>query len=153
VTRMAQRAMTNFSVAVEIDAPPNGVMAILCDIDRWPEWTSTMTSVRRIDIGPLALGSRARVRQPKLLPAIWVVTEFDEKSGFTWMSRSPGVQVAAGHRVETTGNGCRATLSLQFSGLFGPLLARVLRGMNERYLTTEAKGLKERAEHETKRKP
>jgi hypothetical protein len=128
-------------------------MAILCDIDRWPEWTSTMTSVRRIDRGPLAVGSRARVRQPKLPPAIWEVTEFDEKSGFTWISRSPGAQVAGGHRVEATGTGCIATVSLQFSGLFGPLLARIFRGLSERYLDTEAKGLKERAEYEMQQKP
>jgi uncharacterized membrane protein len=145
--------MKSFSVTVDIRAPSDRVLAVLFDIEHWPEWTSTMTSVRRIDGGPLAVGSRARVRQPKLPPAVWKVTEFDKKSGFTWISRSPGVQVAGGHRVEATGTGCRATVSLQFSGLFGPVLARVLRGLNERYLATEAKGLKERAEHQLERKP
>ena len=150
---MAQRAMTNFSVTVDIQAPPERVMAILCDVDRWPEWTTTTTSVRRLESGPLAVGSRARVWQPKLSPAIWEVTEFDEMSGFTWISRSPGVRVAGGHHVEATETGCKVTLSLQFSGLLGPLFARAFRGMNERYLATEAKGLKERAEHQTEHKP
>jgi hypothetical protein len=145
--------MKSFSVTVDIRAPSDRVLAVLFDIEHWPEWTSTMTSVRRIDGGPLAVGSKARVRQPKLPPAVWKVTEFDEKSGFTWISRTPGVQVAGGHRVEATGTGCRATVSLQFSGLFGPVLARVLRGLNEQYLATEANGLKERAEHETEHKP
>jgi len=140
------RAMKTFRVTLDIHAPADRVMAILCDIERWPEWTSTVRSVRRIDSGPFAVGSKARVRQPKLPPAVWQVTELDERRSFTWISRSPGVQVAAVHRVEKNGTGCTVTLSLQYSGLFGPLLARVLRGLNERYLATEAKGLKERAE-------
>ena len=143
---MAQRVMTEFSVTVDIQAPTDRVLAVLCDIERWPEWTSTITSVRRIDGGPFAVGSRARVLQPKLRPAVWQVAELDERSGFTWISRSPGVQVTARHSVEENGTECRATLSLQFSGLLGPIVARIFRGLNERYLATEAQGLKECAE-------
>src|ERR1700722_1844831 len=143
---MAQRVMTEFSVTVDIQVPTDRVLAVLCDIERWPEWTSTMTSVRRIDGGPFAVGSRARVLQPKLRPAVWQVAELDERSGFTWISRSPGVQVTARHSVEKNGAECRATLSLQFSGLLGPIAGRIFRALNERYLATEAQGLKERAE-------
>jgi uncharacterized membrane protein len=138
--------MPNFSVTVDIPAPSDRVLAILCDVERWPEWTPSMTSVRRIDVGPFAVGSSAQVQQPKLRPAVWTVTELDESSGFTWTSRSPGVHVTARHRVDKNGAGCRVTLSLLFSGLLGPLVARVFRGLNERYLNIEANGLKVRAE-------
>jgi hypothetical protein len=105
-----------------------------------------MTSVRRMDHGPFAVGSRARVRQPKLLPAVWQVTELDEGRSFTWVTRSPGLQIEAGHLVEADGAGSRVTLSVQFSGLLGPLVARLYRSLNELYLATEAKGLRERCE-------
>ena len=119
------------------------------DIERWPEWTSTVTSIVRLDRGPLAVGSRARIRQPKLPPALWKVTELDERGrSFTWVNRGPGIRVAARHWVEPSGSGSRATLSIEFSKLLGPLIARLTRGLNERYLAIEAKGLKERSEKE-----
>ena len=138
--------MTDFSFVVDIKAPADRVLAVLCDVERWPEWTSTMTSVRRMDDGPFAVGSRARVRQPKLLPAVWQVTELDGRRSFTWVTRSPGVQIEAGHLVEADGAGSRVTLTLEFSGLLGPLVARLYRSLNQRYLATEARGLRERCE-------
>ena len=139
--------MGNFRYTAEVFALPERVWAALLDVERWPEWTPTVTSLQRLDAGPLAVGSRARIRQPKLRPAEWQVTELDEGArSFTWVTRSPGVQVTGGHSVEADGGGSRATLSLQFSGLLGPLAACFYRRLNERYLATEAKGLKERSE-------
>src|ERR1700730_3892826 len=143
---MTFRATTHFSIVVDVKAPPDRVFAVLCDIERWPEWTPTMTSVRRMDDGSFAVGSRARVRQPKLLPAVWQVTELEEKRSFTWVTRSPGIQIKARHVAEAAGAASRVTLSLEFSGLLGPLVARLYRNLNQRYLATEAKGLKERSE-------
>jgi uncharacterized protein YndB with AHSA1/START domain len=143
---MTSRSTTDFSIVVDIKASPDRVLPVLYDVERWPEWTSTMTSVRRMDAGPFAVGSRARVRQPKLLPAVWQVTELDERRSFTWVTRSPGVQIRAGHLVEVDGAGSRVTLSLEFSGLLGPLVARLYRSLNERYLATEAEGLRKRCE-------
>jgi len=36
-----------------------------------------MTSVERLDDGPITLGSRARVKQPGQRPAVWTVTELE----------------------------------------------------------------------------
>jgi hypothetical protein len=84
---------------------------------------------------------------PKLRPAEWQVTELDWGTrSFTWVTRSPAVRVAGGHRVEEIGGGSRVTLTIQFSGLLGPLLARLYRNLNQQYLATEAKGLRERSE-------
>jgi uncharacterized membrane protein len=139
--------MPHFQIAVEIAAPPQRVWAVLMDVERWPEWTPTVTNVERLDPGPLSLGSRTRIRQPKLRPAVWQITELAEKHGvFTWVSSSPGVQVTACHAVEATAAGSRATLSTEFSGLLGLLMARLFRQLNEQYVTTEAQGLKRRCE-------
>ena len=137
--------MTHFRITVDIPAPADRVWAVIADVERWPEWTPTVTRIQRLDRGPLAVGSRARIRQPKLPPAVWRVSELHEGRSFTWVSRSPGVCVIAEHGVEATGTGARATLSIRFSGWFGPLIAHLTRRLTERYLALEAQGLSKRS--------
>jgi hypothetical protein len=138
--------MSYFSLSVEIRAPSERVWEVLSHLEGWPSWTPTVTSIERVDCGPLAVGSRLRIRQPGLPPAVWQLIELDEGRSSTWVTRGPGVRVTARHWVEATEGGSRATLSLRFSGLLGPLVARLTRGLNERYLTLEANGLKARSE-------
>jgi uncharacterized membrane protein len=139
--------MANFEIAVEIQAPAAYVWAVLVDVERWPEWSPTVTSIERLDPGPLALGSRTRIHQPKLRPAVWQVTELNEAQGvFTWAAKSPGILVTARHLVAATGSGSKAILTTEFSGFLAPLLMRPLRELNEQYVTTEAQSLKKRCE-------
>ena len=139
--------MIQFGITIDIGASPDRVWAVLCDVERWPEWTASVAGVQRLDAGPLAVGSRARILQPNLGPAVWRVTELDECAKvFTWATRSMGVKVAGRHEVIPNDAGCRVALSLQFSGLLGPLIARFYRSLNQSYLATEANGLKRRSE-------
>lgn len=137
--------MTAFSITVDIPAPPDRVWAVMADVERWPEWSPTVTRIQRLDRGPLIVGSRVRIWQPRLLPATWRVTELHEGRSFTWVSRSPGLSVVAEHGVEGAPHGSRARLSVRFTGWLGPLIARLTRSLNERYLALEAKGLGERS--------
>ena len=135
-----------FTVSIDIDASPATVWSVMQDVERWPEWTPTMTSVRRLDEGLLAVGSRARIRQPRLPAAVWTVTALEEGRGFTWVGTGPLMQTTADHRIEPLATGCRVTLAVAFSGPLGPLLGWLTRSITERYVTREARGLKERAE-------
>lgn len=138
--------MTDFSVAVDINAPMERVWAVMWDIERWPEWTPSIRSIERLDQGPLSVGSRVRIRQPKVLPAVWRVTDVDPGRRFTWVTRSPGVAATATHRIEPAAAGARVTLSVHFSGPLGSMAGWLLRGLNNKYLGLEAAGLKRRSE-------
>src|SRR5581483_197786 len=138
--------MKHLYTTVDIEAPPNRVWMVLSDLEHWSQWTPSISSIRRLDDGPLAAGSRAIVRQPKLLPARWQVTKVEEGRGFTWIAVVPGVLVTASHYIEVNGSGSRVTLSLDFSGILGPIVARLTRGLNARYLALEAQGLKKHTE-------
>jgi ligand-binding SRPBCC domain-containing protein len=143
---MPAETTSQFSISIDITAPPGRVWKVMSEVERWAEWTPSVTSIVRLDDGPLGVGKRLLIRQPKLPRAIWKITELDEGRSFTSVTRSPAVTVTARHSVEATANGSRATLSIRFSGLFGALTARLTRNLNERYLGLEARGLKARSE-------
>ena len=138
--------MKDYSISVQIDASPDHVWSVMSDIERWHEWTPTIRSVRRTNAGPFRIGARARVHQPKLPPADWIVTALQEGRGFTWESRAIGTRVVARHQVDPVGNGSRVTLSIRYSGPLGNLIGRLIAGINRRYIALEADGLKRRAE-------
>ena len=89
--------MNRFSITADIPEAPDRVWAVLADVERWPEWTPTVTRVRRLDQGPLAVGSRVRIHQPRLLPAIWRIVELADGRRFTWVTGSLGVRAIAEH--------------------------------------------------------
>ena len=135
---------TQFEITVEISAPPPLVWSVLADVERWPEWTASISRVKRLSPGPLQVGSRVRIHQPKLPPAFWRVTELNPGAGFTWVSRTPGVRVTARHTVAAAVNGSFATLSIHYEGMLAGLLARWTGNLNKDYLAVEASGLKAR---------
>lgn len=135
-----------FTTTVAIDAPPARVWAVMQDVERWHEWTASITSITRLDPGPLDVGTRVRIRQPRLPAAVWRMTAMAPERGFAWVSRAPGVHVTAHHDIEAVGEGSRVTLTLTYAGLLGPLIGRMTRTLTTRYIGLEAAGLKARAE-------
>ena len=68
---------TGFRISIDINAPAHRVYEVMSDIERWCEWTPSVTSIKRLDSGPFVVGSRAVIRQPKFPPALWTVTAID----------------------------------------------------------------------------
>ncbi len=135
----------HYEVTVEIEAPPEVVWAILADVERWPEWTASMTSVRRLDQGELRIGSEARVKQPRLLEATWRVTDLEPGSSFTWVSRSPGLTTVGGHRIAARdARRSAVTLTIDQAGLAAALVRPLTAGLTRRYMGLESAGLKRR---------
>lgn len=124
--------------------PPSAVWSVMADVEHWPEWTASISRVKRLSPGPLRVGSRVRIHQPKLPPAYWRVTELIPGASFTWISRAPGVRVTARHAAEAIAGGTRVTLSLRYEGLLGALVAWWVGDLNGRYLAMETAGLQMR---------
>ncbi|HEX5918985.1 MAG TPA: SRPBCC family protein [Nocardioides sp.] len=131
---------------VTIAAPPERVWEVVVDVVRWPERIPTVDSVERLDDGPLAVGSRTRLQQPKLPEAVWTVTELEEGRSFTWESRSPGIAIAAAHVVEPHDSVTRLTLSVDVTGPLAPVGWLMTRGLTKRYVETEAASMTRAAE-------
>ncbi len=135
-----------FESSVTIDAPPARVWEVFSDVEAWPSWTSTISTVERLDDGPLKVGSRTRIKQPRLPAAVWEVTEYVPGSHFVWEARSPGVRTIGGHYVSAAGSGSVAVSRIEQRGPAGWLAGLLTRGLTNRYLALEGAGLKARSE-------
>jgi uncharacterized membrane protein len=136
-----------FEQSIDIDAPQQRVWDVLTDLEAWPQRIETVDVVELVTPAPLGVGSRVRLKQPRLPEGIWEVTVWDAPSFFEYRQRSSGVTSVAGHRVEALAEGrSRLTLNLEMRGVLVPVVAVFFRGLTNRYMTLEAQGMKRAAE-------
>ena len=134
-------------ITVDIDAPTERVWDVLTDIDRWSEWTDSVTSARRLDKGELRAGSRAELAQPRIPKGVWTVTMVEPGLSFNWEQTGPGVRTTARHRLEALPDGgTRVHLAVEQAGWLGVTVGRFYRKLTDRYLAMESAGLKARSE-------
>jgi len=138
--------MPRFEHAIAISAPPERVWEILVDVEAWPARIPTVDRVERLDDGPLAVGAKTRLAQPKLPEAVWTVTELTPGAAFTWTSSSPGVRITASHLIEPTPEGSRLTLAVDLAGWLAPVGWLTTKSLTQRYVQTEAASIKAAAE-------
>jgi uncharacterized membrane protein len=136
-----------FEQSVVIDAPQNRVWDVLTDLEAWPQRIETVDAVALLTPPPMAVGTRVRLKQPKLGEGTWEVTVWDGPSYFEFRQQSGGVSTVAGHRVAAVEEGrSRLTLTIEMRGLLVPIFGRLFKGLTNRYMTTEADAIKRAAE-------
>ena len=133
-------------VSTRIGAPPERVFATIMDVERWPEWTASVASVEKVAAGELKIGSKVRIKQPKVPVVVWTVTVIEPGRAMEWQAKGPGSKTVGWHRVEPEGDGSKATLGIEQSGVFFALMGWYFNGMTRRYVDMELVGLKARCE-------
>ncbi|MEX0750485.1 MAG: SRPBCC family protein [Dehalococcoidia bacterium] len=130
---------------VHIAAPPERICHVMTDVERWPEWTSSVKAVRRIDDGPLRIGSSAEIELRGTPNATWVVKSFEAGRSF-WPESQVTPSVAGGHVIEPAGDGADVRLTIQPRGLIATLLSPLIVRMSRANVEAEAEGLSRRGE-------
>jgi uncharacterized membrane protein len=136
---------------IDIAASPERVWSVMSEVLLMPSWSDSMTSVEVDPPGPLAVGSRARIVQPKLSPATWTVTELTPVRSYSWVSKAMGADVTASHTITPTSDGASVTLAVQYDGYMSSVVAGLTRKITTKYLRMEAEGLKQASESSAKR--
>lgn len=131
----------SFETTFDVDAPPSQVWFVSTDVESMPSWTTSMTQVVLDPKGPLAVGSVARITQPKLGTATWTVTEIVPGESWTWESRSSGARIIATHAISPREGGSTVTLSVRMEGATAPAVWFLGGKLVRRYVTAEAHGL------------
>jgi hypothetical protein len=139
--------MVAFEVSTIIAAEQEKVWRTLSDVMSWTHWNPAVDQIAPLDGRLIKLGNRFRVYQPKLRPAIWVVTLVDPPSAFVWTAKSTGMTMIASH-IATKLAPFKTTLTLRFifTGWFGVFVGRIVGRLVRRYLQQEATALRRKAE-------
>jgi uncharacterized membrane protein len=128
--------------SVEIDAPASVVWDAFADVEGWPAWTESVTSLRALD-GPLEVGRRFEIKQPRFPKLTWTVTELAVGSSWSWRSKTFGNTTTASHWVEPLDGGRTLVRQrIEQTGVAGVVVGALLRGLTRKYLELEAEGLK-----------
>jgi hypothetical protein len=129
--------MRQFESTITLPATPGAVWQHMSEVVHWPRWMETFEHVEPLDTAELGLARRFKVQQPRLREAIWTVTRLEPVSGFTWKSRTPGLDMVADHWIETCATGTVVQLSFGFAGLLGPIIAALYGRLVRNYLQLE----------------
>jgi carbon monoxide dehydrogenase subunit G len=127
---------------IHIDAPPSVVWKVTLDVERWPEWTPTMESVKRLDEGSFDVGSTANIKQPGMRGTRWTVTSMVLGQRFSWEARILGMRMVATHVIESSGEGVQDLLRIDAHGITAVLLWPLVVGSLRKALRQENGGLK-----------
>jgi uncharacterized membrane protein len=135
-----------YRVTTAVIAPANEVYRLFIDVERWPEMTASIREVRRLDSGPIRIGSEAIVRQPHLPPARWRVTELEPGRTFTWETTAAGVTTVGGHVVEQDGERAVITITLRMHGPLAWLAVAVWGRLAHKHVAMELEGFRRTAD-------
>jgi uncharacterized protein YndB with AHSA1/START domain len=135
-----------YEASAVIKAPIDVVWDALIDVEGWPEWSKSMTSVQRLDDGPFGVGGKARIKQPAFPALVWEVDELEPPVSFTWSTRSVGVRTVAEHRLSNDGGAVTLVLTIRQTGPLAGVVGRLTARRGRRYLAWEADAHKRRAE-------
>ena len=133
--------------SVTIDAPASLVWEVFTDVERWPEWTASVTELVGLDGRELAVGKRFQIKQPKLPTLVWQVIDLEPGVSWTWAQWSTGGSTLAHHTLSPLPEGrTLVRQALDQRGPIGAIVGRLMRGTTRRYLAMEAQGLRDRSE-------
>ncbi len=143
VKQRARRQIVHAETSADIDATPADVWKVLTDVERMPTWTESVSKAECLNASELAVGTKVRLKQPRLGAMVWKVTELEPGASFTWTTSRGGVTTTAGHQLRANEPGnTTIVLSIDQRGPMASIASLFTSKLIAKYLAMEAEGLK-----------
>lgn len=138
-------ASKHYAIDIEIHASKKTVWTIVSEVEAWPTWTPTMTTVQRLSGS--GVGAQYAVKQPHLPKSKLCIDTWNEGDSFSWHSNETATRMDADHKLtELSPNLTRVNLTLVMSGPMIGVVWLIWGRKIRSYVDIEAKSLKAVAE-------
>lgn len=139
---------THYRTNASIQAPLDTVWEILTDVERMPEWTASMSSVRIVAGEAFAVGTRVEIHQPGMAAMTWTVEEITVKRHFRWSATSPGIVTIGEHWLEPGADDrqVQARFEIRHTGPLARVVGALTMRRTARYVDLELQGLAKASE-------
>jgi uncharacterized membrane protein len=134
--------MRTFSSKISINASSTKVWITLADIENWPNWAETFSVVKKLNDQETGVGSQVLIKQPKLAPGNWEITEWVPGQSFKWVSSKFALTITGDHVLSDHGDHCTFFQELRFEGALSRLTAALGGTLIQNYMAGEAEGLR-----------
>jgi hypothetical protein len=132
--------------ASQINSRPEHIFTVLKELSQWNQWTKSIIAISFLKNDRFKTGAKIKVLQPKLLPAIWTITEISENKSMVWKKKSTGLKMTANHFIQDFGEGSIVKLQIIYQGFLAMFFYRLTSSLTDTYLTMEIAGLKKKCE-------
>ena len=129
-----------------INSSPEHIFSVLAQLDQWNQWTKSIISISFVNNDYFKVGTKIKVLQPKLSPAVWTITEISENKSLVWEKKSLGLKMTANHLIQESNEGTIVKLQIIYQGFLATLFYKLTASLTESFLTMEIAGLKKRCE-------
>ncbi len=129
-----------------INARPQDIFNVLMNVERWNQWTKSITKISILDSRQLAPGVKIKVLQPKLPPTIWTIKEIITDKLLTWEKRYLGFSMLSEHSISIQNNEITVTIRITYIGPLAALFYKLTHALTDNYMTLEIKGLRRECE-------
>jgi hypothetical protein len=129
-----------------INARPQDIFNVLMNVERWNQWTKSITKISILDSRQLAPGVKIKVLQPKLPPTIWTIKEIIMDKLLTWEKRYFGFSMLSEHLIMDQNNEISVTIRVTYNGPLAGLFYKLTHTLTDNYMTLEINGLKRECE-------
>lgn len=134
------------SLSIDINAPRDDVFAAALDVEAWPDMVSQLSASEILTPGPLGVGSKfteTRTMYGRTSTEEMTISEFVKPERVVFTSENHGMKYLVVQTFEEIPTGTRmhiefgGTPTTTFNRLFGPLMAKMMKGTVEKMLLTD----------------
>jgi hypothetical protein len=118
------------------------IFQVLMDLEHWNQWTPSITEMSLMNTPPPVPGTKIKVLQPKLPPAIWTITEINPDTSLTWEKKSFGLRMLSEHQIIESTSKTVVSIRMTYQGPLAGLFYKLTHSLVDRYMTMEINGLK-----------